>query len=246
MNPEWDFYMFGDADIVAYLEHSNYKILRPLYEIVATGAIRADLWRYLIIYDYGGVYFDIDAWAWAPLRNFIPEDVAVVTSSMTAGLLCQWALIYRPGHFIMSATAKEAFQSVLRVVTGEEDWKIHEYEWKEKVTGPPALSRAFERTSKLVRGRPEDKMIMYLNDEFGHQMRNRYGELNPEKYAKKTDSLEDAHWGDYSKSMFYPDIDRERFVKEKEVWMERIGKLFPDVESGPIVYLDGPETFITS
>ncbi|GBG29935.1 Initiation-specific alpha-1,6-mannosyltransferase [Hondaea fermentalgiana] len=246
MNPEWDFYMFGDDDIVAYLQHSRYKSLQPLFDIVATGAIRADLWRYLVMFDYGGVYFDIDAWAWAPLRDFIPNDAAVVTTSMTAGLLCQWALMYRPGHFIMSAAAKEAFQSVLRVVTGEEDWKRHEFEWKETVTGPPALSRAFERTSKLIRGRPEDRVIMYLTNNFGGKMQNRFDEIKKEQQAKQDGTAGNALWTDSSVSLFHVNANRERFIAEKNMWMERINRLLPDVESGPVVYRKGPESFITN
>ena len=86
LNPEWSYRFYGDDDVVKFIRSkcdpgilSRFQRISPRY-----GAARADLFRYLVMYEVGGgVYLDIKAAATRPL-----DDVLHPTDRY---LLCQWA-----------------------------------------------------------------------------------------------------------------------------------------------------------
>jgi mannosyltransferase OCH1-like enzyme len=61
-NKGYEFYFFDDSDMDAYMKsrwkpHNIFKI----YQNTLIGAARADIWRYCLLHDVGGIYLDIDA-----------------------------------------------------------------------------------------------------------------------------------------------------------------------------------------
>ena len=58
-NPEFNVYVYDDEDCKQFLkEHFEPKVL-DAYNSLVPGAYKADLWRYCILYIYGGIYIDI-------------------------------------------------------------------------------------------------------------------------------------------------------------------------------------------
>ena len=58
-NPEFNVYVYDDEDCRKFLrEHFDPKVL-DAYNSLIPGAYKADLWRYCILYIYGGIYIDI-------------------------------------------------------------------------------------------------------------------------------------------------------------------------------------------
>ena len=58
-NPEFNVYIYDDEDCRKFLrEHFDLKVL-DTYNSLIPGAYKADLWRYCILYIYGGIYIDI-------------------------------------------------------------------------------------------------------------------------------------------------------------------------------------------
>jgi mannosyltransferase OCH1-like enzyme len=56
---------------------------------------KADFWRYLVLYKYGGVYIDIDSSIDVPLDSFINGgDCAILSSECGRETFTQWALIF--------------------------------------------------------------------------------------------------------------------------------------------------------
>ena len=63
---------------------------------------KVDLWRYLILYKYGGVYLDMDSSIEKPLDELIQEnDAAIITVEGNQNLYVQWALIFSKQHPIL-------------------------------------------------------------------------------------------------------------------------------------------------
>lgn len=89
MNPEWEFRLYDDVDIINFIksEFPNllaiYNKINPIY-----GAAKVDFFRYLIIYFYGGLYLDIKSSLEIPL-----DQVIKVTDKY---LLSHWA--NKPGE----------------------------------------------------------------------------------------------------------------------------------------------------
>ena len=58
-NPEFKHYLFDDNDCREFIKNTYLKDVLTAYDKLIPGAYKADLWRYCILYKYGGIYIDI-------------------------------------------------------------------------------------------------------------------------------------------------------------------------------------------
>ena len=58
LNPDYNFHMYDDEDLVAFVENEYPKYL-PLFRAL-NGVYMADMARVLLTYHYGGIYMDLD------------------------------------------------------------------------------------------------------------------------------------------------------------------------------------------
>ena len=58
-NPEFKHYLYDDADCLAFLQKHYDNDVVYAYQKLVPGAYKADLWRYCVLYTYGGIYLDI-------------------------------------------------------------------------------------------------------------------------------------------------------------------------------------------
>ena len=74
-NPSWEFRLYDDTDIEDYI-NVNYPNLVKFYKKINPkyGAARVDFFRYLLIYNEGGVYLDIKSSFSKPLDEIIHKD----------------------------------------------------------------------------------------------------------------------------------------------------------------------------
>lgn len=75
MNPDWEHRLYDDADIEHYI-HTHFPELLNLYKKInpTYGAAKADFFRYLLMYNEGGVYLDIKSGLSKPLNRLIHKD----------------------------------------------------------------------------------------------------------------------------------------------------------------------------
>ena len=67
LNPGFRHYLFDDNECRNFIkENFNNEVLNA-YDKLIPGAYKADLWRYCILYKYGGIYMDIKYY---PINNF--------------------------------------------------------------------------------------------------------------------------------------------------------------------------------
>ena len=121
LNPSWDFFLYDDSDIESFIQqeygdtiYSYFKRISPEY-----GAAKADFFRYLVIYRFGGVYLDIKSTMNKPLSSFIQGKDSYILSYwdnlpgqshegnghypflpdyLERGEIMQWYIIASPGH----------------------------------------------------------------------------------------------------------------------------------------------------
>ena len=146
LNQEYSHHLFTDLDCDNFIREfyrgthveTAYFRLNPIF-----GAARADFWRYCILYQYGGVYLDIDSTCITPLRSIIrSEDKAVLShennsiSSWKNSLnkmgfnnfldippantvidldkvLLQWLLIYTPKHRFLERVIEDMSEAII-------------------------------------------------------------------------------------------------------------------------------------
>ncbi|NEX23531.1 hypothetical protein G3480_25165 [Thiorhodococcus mannitoliphagus] len=82
LNPSWVYRYWNDKEIVCFInEVFGWDVLRRYLSINAQyGAARADLFRYLCIFYYGGVYLDIKSTVRFPLDEIIKDDDEYILS----------------------------------------------------------------------------------------------------------------------------------------------------------------------
>ena len=110
LNPEYEYRFCDDNDIIDFLKKDFPEYL-PGYQNLKYGASKADLWRYLVIYKYGGVYADIDCMCLNSLRNWVNKDPKFVTALGTNKDICQWLIITVPKNPIFLRAAQKTLQN---------------------------------------------------------------------------------------------------------------------------------------
>lgn len=110
LNSEYEYRFCDDADIINFLK-ADFPEYLDGYNKLKYGASKADLWRYLIMYKYGGVYADIDCKCIKPLRDWVEPDAAFVTQLGTNKDICQWLIITVPGNPVFLKAAEKTLQN---------------------------------------------------------------------------------------------------------------------------------------
>jgi len=110
LNPEYEYRFCDDNDSIDFLK-TDFPEYVEGYKSLKYGASKADLWRYLIIYKYGGVYADIDCMCINPLRKWVNKEASFVTALGTNSDVCQWLIISVPQNPIFLRAAQKTIQN---------------------------------------------------------------------------------------------------------------------------------------
>ena len=104
MNPNYNYYLYTDEEmdnfVKDYYPGEIYECYSRLNLIVA----KADFWRYLVLYKYGGVYLDIDSAIDVRLDDFIGIEDAILSPESNRDTFTQWALFFNMNHPILKRT----------------------------------------------------------------------------------------------------------------------------------------------
>ena len=121
LNPEYNYYFYDDNDISKYVSQFNCNgfsfsnnELQKAFNKIKPGAGKADMFRYLIIYDNGGVYMDIDTTCKTPLRYWINSEDEMISGIGGRGDLHQWGLVYKKHHPFMKRAIENAVDNILQ------------------------------------------------------------------------------------------------------------------------------------
>lgn len=161
MNPDWEHKVYDDADIINYIT-THYPELVAIYNKInpAFGAARADFFRYLLIYNEGGVYLDIKSSLNKPLKEIIAPDDCYLLSywqngpdapypqaglhaciSNPFGELQQWHIVAVKGHPFLKAVIENVCNNIQNYNPLMHDtggWVVL------NITGPIAYTLAIE------------------------------------------------------------------------------------------------------
>ena len=110
-NPEYEYRFYDDNDIINFIK-SDFPDYLEAYNKIKYGASKADLWRYLIMYKYGGVYADMDCRCINPLRQLIDPGAAYVTQLGLNKDICQWLIISIPQNPVFLKAAQKALHNI--------------------------------------------------------------------------------------------------------------------------------------
>ena len=134
LNPEYEYQLFDDEDIKAFILEHYGEVIRGYYQRIAPiyGAARADFFRYLLVYQLGGVYLDIKSSLDKPLKEVLRvEDKFILThwdnrsgeqyegigiyselGSLPRGEYIQWSIASVAGHPFLRAVILQMLRNI--------------------------------------------------------------------------------------------------------------------------------------
>ena len=74
MNPDFEYKYYDDNDIEKYIETHFSKRIQKSYARILNGSLKADFFRYCILYKEGGIYIDVDISCMKPILETIDFD----------------------------------------------------------------------------------------------------------------------------------------------------------------------------
>ena len=117
LNPEYKYKLYTDEDMNHFMKYElNWTEASDAYFMIneKIGAARADLWRYCILWKYGGIYIDIDAVCYEPFRDLIDANAEAVLSHETEKFALQWLLAFTAKHLILTSVIQSIIQKILK------------------------------------------------------------------------------------------------------------------------------------
>lgn len=160
-NPKFNYYLFDDADCEDFIRKNFKHDVYDCYKRLIPGAYKADLWRYCILYVYGGIYLDIK---YQPHNNF------------------KFINLTEQEHFCLDIDGKNIYNAIMVCKKGNpkcllaiqlivQNVKTRYYGVSSlDITGPGLLARCIETTDKSV-----DMQHVLINNDFNKRIINYKG-----------------------------------------------------------------------
>ena len=118
------------------LSQASFPILNETLKCVTNGATKSDLWRYLVLYTYGGIYSDIDNLPMGFKGDTIQDSDDAFFVMEGLGIMSQFFMASSPSHPLMKASLESGMESLRRTVNVMRNNPA-------KTTGPAALKNGF-------------------------------------------------------------------------------------------------------
>ena len=119
LNPSFEVTLFNDSECADFVrgEIGEPYLTGYLAALYFSGMAATDLWRFLILYKYGGVYADIDVEPIAGLHHFVrPTDTLVTVGSMYSGVVNPLFLVAREGESMLRHAAYNQLVAINRTL----------------------------------------------------------------------------------------------------------------------------------
>lgn len=220
-NPEYEYRFYDDEDILAFFKNEFPEFLEG-YKKLKYGASKADLWRYLIIYKYGGIYADMDCLCKTPMRKWIDPSALYVTQFGINKDLCQWLIISVPHNPIFIKAAYKSLENIEksnhtvshygfkyaenRILISEETPLLTFNDEVLALAGPPVLQQVAEecyREGLLEKILPETQVVCVSNPIDSCQMNGNvsHGSGENKAYLKGLKLLHLPHYNGFRKKL---------------------------------------------
>lgn len=112
-NPSFNFHFHDDLAMDMYMAANwRHRKIFEIYKNVRFGAAKADIWRYCILHQYGGIYLDFDSSISFPL-NSIPNEANELISHESNKLRDIISVDYTPDYLYLSSVINRDPNNIL-------------------------------------------------------------------------------------------------------------------------------------
>jgi mannosyltransferase OCH1-like enzyme len=151
-NPKFHYYLFDDTDCRNFIKNNYSNEILNAFNLLIPGAYKADLWRYCILYKFGGIYLDIK---YKPSNQFkfinLTEKEHWVLDADNNGIY-NALIVAKPGNPILKKAIENVVENVKNRFYGGSCLDP---------TGPGMLSKFFSSQEKRAL---DMKHEYYFND----------------------------------------------------------------------------------
>lgn len=189
-NPEYTVYMYSDHDAKAFLmKHFNSDVVCA-FDALIPGSFKADLWRYCVLYERGGVYVDHKVKFRGSLRDVIGADDEMVFPLDADKKHVQIGFMaFVPKHPLLKYVIDKTVENIKKEMIGLRDLEI---------TGPIHFARCcmqFYAVDELVKEKKlyEGHKWLWLNEDASHIYTNE-GALVADYHYKEYLSTRKDHY----------------------------------------------------
>jgi mannosyltransferase OCH1-like enzyme len=138
----FNYYFYDNAMCDNFIKSHFDEKINKAYFLLPMGVMKADLWRYCILYKYGGIYADVDTVCRVNPNVFINNSYLTVAPEPGCNYFCQWTFAAPAGSPILKEIIDLSVERILSTpIKGEH---IIHY-----LTGPACFS---------------DAIVKYLNE----------------------------------------------------------------------------------
>jgi mannosyltransferase OCH1-like enzyme len=129
LNPEYEYRYMDDIQAAQFILKEYGQEWHDLFVGLPVGVMRGDLWRYMIIYKYGGIYTDLDTECLMPIDNWLNKDYDMIVCPENNDHFCQWTFAASKGNPILKSVLNLIKEKLLNPSYGSEHF-VHNH------TGP--------------------------------------------------------------------------------------------------------------
>lgn len=120
-NKKFTYNFYDDKQCSNFME-AHYSEIKPLYDKLPLNVMKADLWRYCIIYKYGGIYADCDTILNTNILIFVKhQNKQLVVAPENATYFCQWVFSAPPNSPVLKSIIDLSIQRIrdTEIIKGE-------------------------------------------------------------------------------------------------------------------------------
>jgi len=142
-NPDWDYRLCDDAEIESFMDREYGGELARRFHSLPLGVMKADVWRYAVLYKYGGVYTDVDTTCLIPLASWQMSWETLRVALENFEHFCQWTIVAAPGHPVLRAVLQLIVERKRSITNTSHPHFVHE------CTGPGVWTRAIRSVLRV-------------------------------------------------------------------------------------------------
>lgn len=170
-NSNLKYYFYDNLHCEQFIKTNFDESVYKAYMRLPLAVMKADLWRYCIIYHYGGIYADTDAICLNNPKLFLNNTLLTVAPENETHL-CNWTFSAPKGSPILKRVIKLSVTRILSIHEIKGEHIIHE------LTGPGVFTHGIEQflreknlptySNKLDYQKYKDQNMMVFNRDIFH------------------------------------------------------------------------------
>lgn len=138
---DFNYYFYDDNACDIFMKQYFDNNIYTAYSKLPISVMKADLWRYCVIYKYGGIYADTDTIRKVDPNIFITDSLLMIVPENSVHL-CQWIFSAPPNSPILKSVIDLSVERILSQKDFKGEHLVH------NLTGPAVFTDGIEKYLK--------------------------------------------------------------------------------------------------